>query len=190
MNYLDRIRQIDGQKIFAHVPEIEPTKPPKAPSVSFVGTPHGVFANAQVEKMHVDPVENDEGVASFTWLMHFIDRDPLIANFALVVTHAEALACYPDAVAAEPIEPLPELAEPAVTTKDHPDDRRTCGQCANLIARRCEAVKRGEIAASRSYEPIRDLSRRCEGYVPRTADLDKRLGGERWTELTDLKGMQ
>jgi hypothetical protein len=46
------------------------------------------------------------------------------------------------------------------------DDRRTCDQCANLIARRCQAAKRGEIVASRNYEPIRDLPRRCEGYAP------------------------
>jgi hypothetical protein len=47
------------------------------------------------------------------------------------------------------------------------DDRRTCDQCANLIAGQCQAAKRGEIiGASRNYEPIRDLPRRCEGYAP------------------------
>lgn len=29
--------------------------------------------------------------------------------------------------------------------------------------RRCQAAKRGEIVASRNYEPIRDLPQRCEG---------------------------
>ena len=48
-----------------------------------------------------------------------------------------------------------------------PDDRRTCRQCANLsLQGRCLAAWRGEIAASRSYEPITDLLQRCEGYVP------------------------
>lgn len=46
------------------------------------------------------------------------------------------------------------------------DDRRTCKQCSNLLGRRCQAAKRGEIVASRSYEPISDLPRRCEGYLP------------------------
>jgi hypothetical protein len=68
------------------------------------------------------------------------------------------------------------------------DDRRTCDQCANLIARRCQAAKRGEIVASRNYEPIRDLPRRCEGYVPGATDTDRRPGRERWPGLTDTKG--
>ena len=63
------------------------------------------------------------------------------------------------------------------------DDRRTCDQCANLIARRCQAAKRGEIVASRSYEPIRDLPRRCEGYAPGADDPDRRHGRERWPGL-------
>ena len=63
------------------------------------------------------------------------------------------------------------------------DDRRTCDQCANLIARRCQAAKRGEIVASRNYEPIRDLPRRCEGYAPGVADTDRRPGRERWPGL-------
>lgn len=63
------------------------------------------------------------------------------------------------------------------------DDRRTCDQCANLIARRCLAAKRGEIVASRNYEPIRDLPRRCEGYAPGADDPDRRHGRERWPGL-------
>jgi hypothetical protein len=33
---------------------------------------------------------------------------------------------------------------------------------------------RGEIAASRDYEPIRDLPRRCDGYAPGADDADRR----------------
>jgi len=68
------------------------------------------------------------------------------------------------------------------------DGRRTCDQCANLIARRCQAAKRGEIVASRNYEPVRDLPRRCEGYAPGAADTDRRSGRERWPGLTETKG--
>jgi hypothetical protein len=64
------------------------------------------------------------------------------------------------------------------------DDRRTCTQCANLLGRRCMAAKRGEIVASRNYEPIRNLPRRCEGYAPRADDADWRHGRERWLGLT------
>lgn len=73
-------------------------------------------------------------------------------------------------------------------TDEPPDDRRTCGQCANLIARQCQAAKRGEIVANREYEPVRDLPRRCEGYMPGADDPDKRHGRERWPELTKKGG--
>jgi hypothetical protein len=64
------------------------------------------------------------------------------------------------------------------------DDRRTCTQCANLTGRGlCLAARRGEIVASRSYEPIRDLPRRCEGYMPGVDDADRRPGLERWPGL-------
>lgn len=64
------------------------------------------------------------------------------------------------------------------------DDRRTCAQCANLTERGlCLAARRGDIVASRSYEPMCDLRRRCEGYVPGTMDVDRRPGRERWPGL-------
>jgi hypothetical protein len=70
-----------------------------------------------------------------------------------------------------------------------PDDRRTCDQCANLIAGQCQAAKRGEIiGASRNYEPIRDLPRRCEGYAPGADDPDRRHGLERWPGLIQKGG--
>ncbi len=64
------------------------------------------------------------------------------------------------------------------------DDRRACIQCANLTGRGlCLAARRGEIVASHSYEPIRDLPRRCEGYMPGMDDADRRPGLERWPGL-------
>lgn len=65
------------------------------------------------------------------------------------------------------------------------DDRRTCDQCANLAGRRCLAAWRGEIAANRDYAPVRDIPRRCEGYIPDANDPDRRSGGERWPELIE-----
>ncbi len=69
------------------------------------------------------------------------------------------------------------------------DDRRTCAQCANLTGRGlCLAAQRGEIVASRNYEPIRDLPRRCEGYMPGVDDADRRSGRERWPGLIQKGG--
>lgn len=65
-----------------------------------------------------------------------------------------------------------------------PDGRRRCDQCTNLTERgRCLAAWRGSIVANRDYEPVRDLPRRCEGYMPGAEDPDRRPGLERWPEL-------
>lgn len=77
-----------------------------------------------------------------------------------------------------------ELPKPSSFT----DDRRTCNQCANLIALRCQAAKRGEINAGRNYEPIRDVAQRCEGYAPDADDPDRRPGRERWPKRIDKGG--
>lgn len=42
------------------------------------------------------------------WLFHFTDSDDLPVIFTPAVDHAAALACYPDAVAAEPIPERPQ----------------------------------------------------------------------------------
>ena len=168
MNYLDRLKQIDEQKLFAHTTESELTKPPKAPSVSSVSTFRGAFANIQTEKSYAGPVANDEGVTSFTWLMHFIDRNPLTVTFSPEVTHAGALACYPDAVAAEPTESIAETNEPQITTADYPDDRRRCQQCTNLC---------GGVSAVKGYRPSEMFTtqlHRCEGFTERTNDANHR----------------
>jgi hypothetical protein len=45
-------------------------------------------------------------MTSISWLIHFTDRDSEVTTFSPEVTHAEALDCYPDAVAAEPTPDL------------------------------------------------------------------------------------
>jgi hypothetical protein len=68
------------------------------------------------------------------------------------------------------------------------DDRRTCNQCTNLAKLRCLAAWRGEIVANRNYTPIRHIPRRCEGYMPKANDEDRRFGRERWPELIESPG--
>lgn len=64
------------------------------------------------------------------------------------------------------------------------DDRRTCRTCTQISATGpCHAARKGEIVASRLYEPIRDLLRRCEGYRPDKTDPDQRTGMQRWPGL-------
>ena len=125
------------------------------------------------------PLNASEETAIRAWLALIEETDP--ATIAEVIRQcqrdADARDYFIGRAAAELPKPDP-----------FPDDRRTCDLCANLIARRCQAAKRGEIVASRNYEPIRDLPRRCEGYAPGAADTDRRPGRERWPGLTDTKG--
>jgi hypothetical protein len=125
------------------------------------------------------PLSAEEEAAIRAWLALIEETDP--ATIAAVIDHcqrdADARDYFTGRAAAELPKPDP-----------FPDDRRTCDQCANLIARQCQAAKRGEIMASRNYEPIRDLPRRCEGYAPGADDPDKRHGRERWPGLIQKGG--
>lgn len=120
------------------------------------------------------PMTFGEETAIRAWLALIEETDP--ATIAKVISQclrdADARDYFIQQAAAELPKPDP-----------FPDDRRTCDQCANLIARRCQAAKRGEIVASRNYEPIRDLPRRCEGYAPGADDPDRRHVRERWPGL-------
>jgi hypothetical protein len=125
------------------------------------------------------PLTASEETAIRAWLALIEETDP--ATIAEVIGQCQRDADVRDyftgRAAAELLKPDP-----------FPDDRRTCDQCANLIARRCQAAKRGEIVASRNYEPIRDLPRRCEGYAPGADDPDRRPGRERWQGLIQKGG--
>ena len=125
------------------------------------------------------PLTAEEETAIRAWLALIEETDP--ATIAEVIGQcqrdADARDYFTGRAAAELPKPGP-----------FPDDRRTCDQCANLIARRCQAEKRGEIVVSRNYEPIRDLPRSCECYAPGAADADRRPGRERWPGLIQKGG--
>lgn len=125
------------------------------------------------------PMTAEEETAIRAWLALIEETDP--ATIAEVIVQ-----CLRDADARDYSTGRAAAELPKPDT--FPDDRRTCDQCANLIARRCQAAKRGEIVASRNYEPIRDLPRRCEGYAPGAGDPDRRYGRERWPGLNQKGG--
>jgi len=124
-------------------------------------------------------ITGDEKHAVLRWLGRIGETDP--ATIAEVLT-----ACRRDAEARDYFTGRAALGLPK--PDPFPDDRRSCAQCANLIARRCQAAQRGAIVASRNYEPIRDLPRRCEGYAPGADDPDRRPGRERWPALIQKGG--
>lgn len=158
--------------------------------------------------------KRDPAPASTWWLIHFTDRDPVTLSFSPEVTHSEALAAYPDAVAAEPCSPpLTETSEPfdreaweeraAICEFDGgllrdeaeaiawlEDDRRRCVHCLNLRPGGvCKvAAPGGVVSAARGYRPNQELLQRCAGYRPCPDDPDRRHGGERWPALNQERG--
>lgn len=87
---------------------------------------------------------------------------------------------------------MPELQRPAAgaladsiqqRARDG-DNRRRCLECGKRAPNgRCMAAAKGEIVASRSYQPDPVLLRRCEGYRPLPDDPDQRSGWDRWPGL-------
>lgn len=171
MSLLSRLREKQAGKVATATPATFATQAGgERQTVASVAT----VAVAKPPQGQTARMTSDEEQAIRAWLALIGETDP--------VTMAEVIDnCRRDAGAREYFvgRATTELPRSASTL----DDRRTCHQCANLVARRCQAAKRGEIVASRNYEPIRDIPRRCEGYVPGTADSDRRLGRERWPNL-------
>ncbi|MDQ9168994.1 hypothetical protein Q8A64_01085 [Oxalobacteraceae bacterium R-40] len=121
---------------------------------------------------------SEEEHAIRAWLTRIEETDP--ATIADVVHQ-----CRYDMVGRNYLLALAAANKPQPKELDATgnDDRRTCNQCNNLMGRRCLAALRGEIAASRDHEPIRDMLMRCEGYAPKLTDPDQRPGRVRWPGL-------
>lgn len=114
------------------------------------------------------PMSVDEESAIRTWLALIEETD--MATISGVIER-----CQQDADARAYFAGRAASVGPAADP--FPDDRRSCRQCANLSQQgRCMAAWRDEIAASRSYTPIRDLPRRCECYILGADKLDTRHG--------------
>lgn len=73
---------------------------------------------------------NGRTATSLAWLIHYTDRDPLPVSFTEAMTHAEALAGYPDAVAAEPIAPPPPIETSCRDCRHFAKPGHSSGYCA------------------------------------------------------------
>lgn len=92
-------------------------------------------------------------------------------------THAGGIAH--DFVPPEPTEPLRD--------RNTSDDRRWCTDCKRLSnGLRCNAPAVGLLVASRQYEPIQTMPRRCVAYLPGSNDPDQTPGAIRWPWLTKI----
>ena len=168
--YRDALKKVENTETGSLTNLKNPLEPS---SLGFLGTPPAHFENSQAANDDSDQAENG---AHFAWLIHFTDRNPLTVTFSPVENHAGALACYPDAVAAEPIgatarQSETEIEEPPFIAADDPDDRHTCTQCANLRRDVCTIAKPGgTVSAVIGYLPgamFKAQLHRCEGFHER-----------------------
>jgi hypothetical protein len=117
------------------------------------------------------PMTQEEEAAIRAWLARIEETDPAIIADVLDKCRADF---NERKILLRWIKEVPR----PVTFKD---ERIRCDQCANLTERGlCLAARRGEIEASRLYEPVRDLLHRCVGYMPKATDTGQRTGRERW----------
>ncbi len=122
--YLDALK---NKKICGGDEPKKPKKPEKGGLLGFLGTPPPTFENNQAAN---DDAKQPDTAASFAWLIHYSDRDPLPVSFAEAMTHAEALAGYPDAVAAEPIAPPPPIETSCRDCRHFAKPGHSSGYCA------------------------------------------------------------
>jgi hypothetical protein len=182
-DYLSRLRQKNEEKNTPSSNCINPVKDftqfvqfaPSAKKVDFLEA----APLPRIGAGDTVPLTASEETAIRAWLALIEETDP--ATIAKVIEQCQRDADARDYFTRRAAVELPK-------PDPFPDDRRACKQCVNLIARQCQAAKRGEIVASRNYEPVRDLLRRCEGYAPGAADTDRRPGRERWPGLTQKGG--
>lgn len=95
---------------------------------------------ATVATVTVTSPRKTESMRWSGWMLHFADRDPLPVYFCPAVSHADALASYPDALAAEPI---PERTR-RTATKAEADELQTLIErvyCDDTEADRAEALR-------------------------------------------------
>jgi hypothetical protein len=173
-----------------HYPDCDPVKVYCCPEVSYAEIlkwyPHAGPATPFIPTIRQAsaPMSADEENAIRTWLALIGEHDP--TTITEVIGQCQRDADPRDYFKERAADSLPKIRSDA----GFDDDRRTCNQCTNLIARRCHAAIRGEIAASRIYEPMSDLPQRCEGYAPGEDDTDRRRGWERWPGLIRLANLK
>lgn len=171
MTLASLIRKRDTGGIATAIPAISATQPKgEAATVARIATVAVANpANGQTGKPANDGQKQVGGLASFAWLIHFTDREPLYVTFSPEVTHAIALASYPGAVAAEPASGLNGLVGLVeATIQAELDDRITCTACRYFsYSGICSIAYPGSpiVSAMRGYHPaLPDMLQRCAGH--------------------------
>jgi hypothetical protein len=111
---LARLERAAGTAGTADVPAGVPANP--APILA--GTA-GTAGTAEKDKGGSDSTtDTAPPIRATRWLLHYADREPMEVHFAPAADHAEALAAYRDAVAAEPIRERTDTGAASVIERD------------------------------------------------------------------------
>ena len=119
------------------------------------------------------PTNTAPPIRATRWLVHFLDREPVEVHFAPAADHAEALAAYRDAVAAEP---LAEVRTTPVRIEVRTETAaRGCSTCRHrrrpgLSAGYCGGGRDDLPGAYGLHHPLRKLpadeGESCASYLP------------------------
>ena len=118
------------------------------------------------------PSDTAPPIRATRWLLHHTDREPMEVWFANAADHAEVLAAYNDAVAAEP---LPEVRTPVRNEVRTDRAARGCSTCRHrkrpgLSAGYCDGGRDDLPGAYGLHHPLRklpaDLGASCASYLP------------------------
>lgn len=123
------------------------------------------------------PLPADAEAAIRAWLALIGETDPATIAEVMGECHRyqDARDYYGGRAAADLPKPDP-----------FPDDRKTCGECANLAGRRCRAAMRRELPGMASWhEPDPERRHACFAFLPLASDPDQRTGKVRWPILAE-----
>ena len=105
-----------------------PADVPANPLQTLAGTA-GTAGTAEKDKGGGDsgetlPTGTAPPIRAARWLLHYADREPMEVWFSPAADHDEALAGYPDAVAAEPVPERTDTRTATVIERDENDQRK------------------------------------------------------------------
>jgi hypothetical protein len=121
--------------------------------------PEGIELNFAGDVHRETPTDTAPQIRATRWLLHYADREPVEVYFAPAADHVEALAGYPDAVAAEP---LPEVRTPVRNEVRMESAARGCSTCRHrkrpgLSAGYCGGGRDDLPGAYGAHHPLRQL---------------------------------
>lgn len=170
------IRKRDTGNLATAIPAISATHPKgEAATVARIATV--AVANPKEEKA-APPTKvsiGDTATASRWWLIHYLDREPLLVSTAPPATHVDILERHPEAVAAEPFAPTIRQASAPLTASEEMAIRAWLA----LIEETDPATIAEVIGQCQRDSDARDyFTGRAAAELPSSKDLERKVRNE------------